>query len=119
MLRADNDAWNVSRSAGIAADVSNQYPPLAAEFAVTVPQCQAFDAADLWTNQTINPSTIVPQPGWHGPPGVVAPLVGRVYVMTAVISERLGNVTQPNSTQQIHAIVTPDGRAYDFIGCKN
>jgi hypothetical protein len=117
MWRAKNDAWNAGRSAGIQSDIDSSYPPTRAANNMTFAGCDQYYDKGLWFNAVIDESTIEPQPGWKEPSTGSAP-DGRVYVMTATFSSRFGSAQQPTSTQEVHAVVANDGKAYSFAICK-
>jgi hypothetical protein len=116
MWRADNDAWNESRTAGINADIADSWPPSRGVSAMTFAQCDRFLNSELWGNYVIDASSIQPQPGWVDPDTKTVP-EGRIYIMTAQYSSRYGAAVQPTQTQEVHAVVAPDGHAYNFSAC--
>ena len=116
MLRSDNDAWNLNRSAGIQADVANSWPPSREAEGMTPENCNSSYNPDLWWNAVVDANTIQPQPGWVQPKMQTVP-EGRIYVMTAQISSRYGDAVQPTQTQEMHAVVAPDAKAYYFPYC--
>lgn len=116
--RADNDAWNTSRAAGILTDIATSYPPSRVANAMTVADCNRFLNANLWQNTVVDGATVSPQPGWVEP-GIGTVPDGRIYFLRAEISSRYGTQVQPVQVQEIHAVVAPDGMAYFFAACKN
>jgi len=118
MWRAENDAWNTSRTAGINATIADTWPPSRGVSGMNFAQCNRFLNSQLWSNVVIETSTIRPQPGWASPLTHTVPQ-GRIYRMTGQFSSRLGAAVQPTQSQEIHAVVAPDGHAYNFNACHN
>lgn len=116
MWRADNDAWNASRTAGINEDIAVSWPPGRAAAGMTFAQCDRYLNSGLWTNMVVDPSTIQQQSGWVFPLTHSVP-EGRIYIMTAVNSARYGAEVQPEQKQEVHVVVAPDGHAYNFQAC--
>jgi hypothetical protein len=116
MWRANNDAWNTSRSAGILSDIANTWPPSRAAGSMTFAQCDQYMNSGLWDNVVVDPSTIKPQPRWVYSVTNSVP-DGRAYIMTTQLSERYGAAVQPTQSQELHALVAPDGHAYKFETC--
>ena len=118
MWRAENDAWNTSRTAGIKATIADTWPPSRGVSGMNFAECDHFLNSQLWSNVVIDASTIQPQPGWVSPQTHTVPQ-GRIYVMTGQFSSRLGAAVRPTRPQKLHAVVAPDGHAYNFNACHN